>query len=151
MIRYTSDRDRHYRVLARDPAQVSMQSTPHLFPNGRLSSAGAEHKVNQATNVTMRHETQPSLNGTGLPGPLYPARVRRCTFFYFFAACMRRTVLGYYQAVPAGLYATNGCHQGGKGMHLAPNGCGCHPAMIQPSPQSRDKCRNSSGPTEVGP
>ncbi len=53
-------------------------------------------------------------------------------------------VLGYYQAVPAGLYATNRLSQlgGWKGMHLVPNGCGCHPAMIQPSRQSLDKCRN---------
>jgi hypothetical protein len=63
MIRYASDRDRHHRVLARDPAQVSMQSTPHLFPDYRLSSAGAEHQVNQAKYVTMRHENQPSLTG----------------------------------------------------------------------------------------
>ena len=31
VIRYASDRDRHHRVLARDPAQLSMQSIPHLF------------------------------------------------------------------------------------------------------------------------
>jgi hypothetical protein len=31
VIRYASGRDRHHRVLSRDPAQVSMQSIPHLF------------------------------------------------------------------------------------------------------------------------
>jgi len=63
VIRYASDRDRHHRVLARDPAQLSMQSIPHLFPDCRLSPAGAEHQVNQAKYVTMRHENQPSLTG----------------------------------------------------------------------------------------
>jgi hypothetical protein len=43
-----SDRDRHHRVLARDQGQVSMQSIPHLFADCRLSSAGAEHQMNQA-------------------------------------------------------------------------------------------------------
>src|SRR5882672_2722119 len=40
-------------------------------------------------------------------------------------------VLGYYQAVPAGLHATNSCRSsGGRGMHIVPNGCGCDPAML---------------------
>jgi hypothetical protein len=31
-------------------------------------------------------------------------------------------VLGYYQAVPAGLYATNSCRSSGAGgMHIVPN------------------------------
>src|SRR5882757_9881527 len=53
-------------------------------------------------------------------------------------ACMRRTVLGYYQAVPAGLYATNSCRSSGAGeeMHIVPNGCGYDPAMIQQSRRS---------------
>jgi hypothetical protein len=63
VIRYASDRDRHHRVLARDPAQVSMQLISHLFRDCRLSSAGAEHQVNQARYVTMRHENQPSRTG----------------------------------------------------------------------------------------
>ena len=63
VIRYASDGDRHHRVLTRDPAQLSMQSIPHLFPDRRLSPAGAEHQVNQAKYVTMRHENQPSLTG----------------------------------------------------------------------------------------
>jgi hypothetical protein len=46
VIRYASDRDRHHRVPARDPAQLSMRSIKHLFPDCRLSSAGAEHQVN---------------------------------------------------------------------------------------------------------
>jgi hypothetical protein len=62
-IRYASDRDRHHCGLARDPAQISMQSIPHLFPHCRLSSAGAEHQVNQARYATMWHENQPSLTG----------------------------------------------------------------------------------------
>jgi len=87
VIRYASDRDRYLRVLARDPAQLSMQSIPHLFADCRLSSAGAEHQVNQAKYVTMRHENQPSLTGptTGRGGLVFlahhsPALVRRCTF-----------------------------------------------------------------------
>ena len=115
MIRYASDRDRHHRVLARDPAQVSMQSIPHLFPDCRLSSAGAEHQVNQARYVTMRHENQPSLTGLVF--------LAHCTQHWFGAgpsfssctACMRRTVLGYYQVVPAGLCATNSCDNSGAG------------------------------------
>ena len=115
VIRYASDRDRHHRVLARDPAQLSMQSIPHLFADCRLSSAGAEHQVNQARYVTMRHENQPSLTGLVFlahwtqhwfgAGPLFSS----CT------ACMRRTVLGYYQVVPAGLCATNSCRNSGAG------------------------------------
>ena len=62
-IRYASDRDRHHRVLSREPAQLSMQSVPNLFRDCRLSSPGAEHQVNQARYVTMRHENQPSLTG----------------------------------------------------------------------------------------
>src|SRR5216683_5455169 len=84
-------------------ARVSMQSIPHLFADCRLSSAGAEHQVNQAKYVTMRHENQPSLTGLVF--------LAHCTQHWFGAvplfssctACMRRTVLGYYQAVPAGL------------------------------------------------
>jgi hypothetical protein len=105
----TPGRDRHHRVLACDPAQLSMQSIPHLFPDCRLSSAGAERQVNQARYVTMRHENQPSLTGLVFlahwtqhwfgAGPLFSS----CT------ACVRRTVLGYYQVVPAGLCATNSC------------------------------------------
>ena len=97
VIRYAPDRDRHHRVLARDPAQVSMQSIPHLFPDCRLSSAGAEHQVNQARYVTMRHENQPSLTG--------PTAGRGGLVHALFAT--QHCVLGYCQAVPAGLYATN--------------------------------------------
>ena len=115
VIGYASDRDRHHRVLARDPAQVSMQSIPHPFPNCRLSFAGAEHHVNQARYVTMRHENQPSLTGLVF--------LAHCTQHWFGAvplfssctACMRQTVLGYYQVVPAGLCATNRCRNSGAG------------------------------------
>ncbi len=93
-------RNRHHRVLSRDPAQVSMQSIPHLFPDCRLSSAGAEDQVNQTRCVTMRQENQPSLMGLVF--------LARCTQHWFgagpsfssCATCMRRTVLGYYQVVP---------------------------------------------------
>jgi hypothetical protein len=122
VIRYASDRDRHHRILARDPAQVSMQSIPHLFPDYRLSSAGAEHQVNQARYVTMRHKNQPSLTGptAGRGGLVFLAH---CTQHWFGAvslfssctACMRRTVLGYDQVVPAGLCATNSCRNSGAG------------------------------------
>src|SRR5216683_8243739 len=96
-------------------ARVSMQSIPHLFPDCRLSSAGAEHQVNQAKYVTMRHENQPSLTGLVL--------LAHCTQHWFGAvplfssctACMHRTVLGYYQVVPAGLCATNSCRNSGAG------------------------------------
>src|SRR5882724_9294379 len=94
VIRYASDRD---------PAQPSMRSIPHLFPDCRLSSTGAEHQVNQTRYVTMRHENQPSLTGLVF--------LAHCTQHWFgagplFSSCtayMRRTVLGYYQVVPAGL------------------------------------------------
>src|SRR5882757_9593686 len=72
VIVYASDRDRHHRVLARDPAQVSMQSIPHLFPDCRMSSTRVEHQVNQAKYVTMRHENQPSLTGLVLL-PIVPS------------------------------------------------------------------------------
>ena len=45
-----------------------MQSIPHLFPDCRPSSAGAEHQLNQAKYVTMRQENQPSLTGLVLLG-----------------------------------------------------------------------------------
>src|SRR5882757_8716479 len=120
VIVYASDRDRHHRVLARDPAQVSMQSIPHLFPDCRLSSAGAEHQVNQAKYVTMRHENQPSL--TGLVHPRFATQ---------------HCVLGYYQAVPAGLTLQTAVAARGleRNAHRS-NGCGCDPAMIQPSRKS---------------
>ena len=134
VIRYASDRDRHHRVLARDPAQLSMQSIPHLFPDCRLSSAGAEHQVNQAKHETMRHENQPSLTGLVF--------LAHCTQHWFGAvpsfssctACMRRTVLGYDQVVPAGLCATNSCRNSGLERN-APRTepCACDPALDQQS------------------
>ena len=45
-----------------------MQSIPHLFPDCRLSSAGAEDQLNQAKYVTIRQENQPSLTGLVLLG-----------------------------------------------------------------------------------
>src|SRR6266853_1123581 len=94
----------------------AIRNFPHLFADCRLSSAGAEHQVNQARFVTMRHENQPSLTGpTAGRGRL--VFLAHCTQHWFGAvplfssctACMRRTVLGYYQVVPAGLCATNSC------------------------------------------
>ncbi len=100
VIRYASDRDRHHRVLARDPAQVSMQSIPHLFPDCRLSSAGAEHQVNQARYVTMRHENQPSRTGLVFLAHSTQHWFGAVPLLSSCTACMRRTVLGYYQVVP---------------------------------------------------
>jgi hypothetical protein len=102
MIRYASDRDRHHRVLARDPAQVSVQSTLHLFPDYRLSSAGAEHQVNQTKYVTMRHENQPSLTGLVFLAPLYPALVRRCTFFLILRSVYAPNRTGLLSGRPYG-------------------------------------------------
>jgi hypothetical protein len=102
--------------IARENAMVAIADC-------RLSSARAEHQVNQARYVTMRHENQPSLTGLIF--------LAHCTQHWFGAgpsfslctACMRRTVLGYYQVVPAGLCATNSCDNSGAGkeLHLVPN------------------------------
>src|SRR5882724_9133876 len=63
-------------------------------------------------------------------------------------------VRGYYQAVPAGLYATNSCRNSGAGEECTSyrTAVGAIPAMIQQSrcaPACRGekpgKCRNSSG------
>jgi hypothetical protein len=115
VIRYASDRDRHHRVLARDPVQLSMQSIPHLFLDCRLSSAGTEHQVNQARYVTMRHENQPSLTGLVFLAHWTQHWFGAVPSFSSCTACMRRTVLGYYQVVPAGLCATNSCRSSGAG------------------------------------
>src|SRR5260370_30890640 len=111
-----------------------MQSIPHLFPDCRFSSAGAEHQVNQAKYVTMRHENQPSLTGLVF--------LAHCTQHWFGAgplfsswtACMRRTVLGYYQVVPAGLCATNRCDNSGAGKECTSSELrDCDPALDQQS------------------
>src|SRR6266567_9049083 len=130
MIRYASDRDRHHRVLSRDPAQVSMQSIPHLFADCRLSSAGAEHQVNQARYVTMRHENQPSLTGLVFLAHWTQHWFGAVPLFSSCTACMRRTVLGYYPVVPVRQAQGRLCGtlrykqlsqlQGWKGMHLVP-------------------------------
>src|SRR3981189_229955 len=82
----------------------------------------------------MRHENQPSLTGLIFlahctqhwfgPGPSFSL----CT------ACMRRTVLGYYQVVPAGLCATNSCDNSGLERN-APSTelSACDPALDQQS------------------
>jgi hypothetical protein len=134
VIRYASDRDRHHRVLARDPAQPSMRSIPHLFPDCRLSSTGAEHQVNQARYVTMRHENQPSLTGLVFLAHCTQHRFGAGPSFSSCTACMRRTVLGYYQVVPAGLCATNSCDNSGAGKERPSTElCACDPALDQQS------------------
>src|SRR5712675_1692869 len=94
---------------------LSMQSIPHLFADYRLSSAG-EHQVDQARYVTMRHENQTSLTGptAGRGRLVFLAHGTQHWFgavplFSSCTACMRRTVLGYFQVVPSGLCATNSC------------------------------------------
>src|SRR6267154_1567971 len=93
----------------------NMQSIPHLFPDCRLSCAGAEHQVNQARYVTMRHENQPSLTGLVFLAHWTQHWFGAGPSFSSCTACMRRTVLGYYQVVPAGLCATNSCRNSGAG------------------------------------
>jgi hypothetical protein len=111
--------------IARENAMVTIADC-------RLSSAGAEHQVNQARYVTMRHENQPSLTGLVF--------LVHCTQHWFGAvpsfssctACMRRTVLGYSQVVPAGLCARNSCRNSGAGKD-APRTelCDLDPALDQ--------------------
>ena len=81
----------------------------------RLLSARAEHQVNQARYVTMRRENQPSLTGLVFLAHWTQHWFGAVPLFSSCTACMRRTVLGYYQVVPAGLCATNSCRNSGAG------------------------------------
>src|SRR5258707_6424591 len=89
------------------------------------------------TNGLARQRNSENFDGARDPAMIQPSLTGLVHALFATQHC----VLGYYQAVPAGLYATNRLSQlgGWKGMHLVPNGCGCHPAMIQPSRQSLDK------------
>jgi hypothetical protein len=96
-------------------AEIARENAMVAIADCRLLSARAEHQVNQARYVTMRHENQPSLTGL-----VFLAHYTQHWFgagpsFSSCRACMRRTVLGYYQVVPAGLCATN-CRTKGTGL-----------------------------------
>src|SRR6266702_7579915 len=118
-----------------------MLSIPHLFPDCRFSSTDAEHQVNQARYVTMRHENQPSLTGLVFLAHWTQHGFGAVPLFSSCSACMRRTVLGYYQVVPVRQAQGRLCGTlrykqlsqlgGWRGMHIVPNGCGCDAAMIQ--------------------
>src|SRR5882762_11205733 len=71
--------------------------------------------VNQARYVTMRHENQPSLTGLVFLAHWTQHWFGAVPLSSSCTACMRRTVLGYYQVVPAGLCATNSCRNSGAG------------------------------------
>ena len=85
------------------------------FNNGTALAMG--------TVLCKESSNQPSLTGLVF--------LAHCTQHWFGAvpsfssstACMHRTVLGYYQVVPAGLFATNSCDNSGAGkeLHLVPN------------------------------
>src|SRR5713226_6928803 len=76
--------------------------------------------------------------GTGLPGPLYPALVRRCTFVLILYSLYAPNRTGLLSGRPCGTLRYKQLSQlgAGRGMHIVPNGCGCDAAMIQPSRKS---------------
>lgn len=63
MIGNASHRQRHHSVLAGDAADIRVKTLAHSIPDQRLSSCGAEHDVNQAADVAVSHNLQPSLTG----------------------------------------------------------------------------------------
>jgi len=130
---------------------LSMQSIPHLFADYRLSSAGAEHQVDQARYVTMRLENQPSLTGLVFQAhgtqhwfgaDLCPHPVQLvCAEPYW--AIIRSSLRDFALQTAV---ATPGLERNAPRTEL----CACDPALDQQSAaprravgQSRDKCRNS--------
>src|SRR5882724_1028067 len=63
----------------------------------------------------MRHENQPSLTGLVFLAHGTQHWFGAVPLFSSCTACMRRTVLGYDQVVPAELCATNSCRSSGAG------------------------------------
>ena len=128
-----------------------MQSIPHLFPDCRLSSAGAEHQGNQAKYVTMRQENQPSLTGLVLLG-IVPST--GSALYLRFHSGQLACAEPYWAIIRSSLrdftlqtaVATPGLE---RNAHRT-EPCACDPALIsRPAAprravgQSLEKCRNS--------
>src|SRR5713226_8249233 len=67
--------------------------------------------------------------GTGLPGPLYPALVRRCTFVLILYSLYAPNRTGLLSGRPCGTLRYKQLSQlrGWKGMHLVPD---CVPVIL---------------------
>jgi hypothetical protein len=94
----------------------------------------------------MRHENQPSLTGLVFLAHWTQHWFGAVASFSLCTACMRRTVLGYYQAVPAGLCATNSCRNSGAGKECTSSELrDCDPALDLQSDKAGTNVETVSG------
>src|SRR5258707_13850875 len=82
------------------------------------------------TNGLARQRNSENFDGTRDAAIIQPSLTGLVHALFATQHC----VLGYYQAVPAGLtLQTAVAALGGRGMHIGPNGCEDDPAIIQQS------------------